>query len=478
MLFEKGQKYRYLTEEKCQKIIDTVYRVLSEVGCEMCNEEARGLMEAAGCRVEGKRVYIPAAVLKDAIASVPKTVTIYDRFQNPSVTLEPGATYFGPHLGCPKIIDRETGEPREYREADAAETALVCDYLPNISWVAANGQLGDVDPRVADVHEARAVIANASKPITTWAITRDSLRDIIEMCEVAVGGAEIFKEKPNFFVGMCPMNCLTHGEKELDVFLYAAERGVPLLYTPGMMLGVQTPVTLAGGIVIGLCDTFVGLLLSQLKNRGMPFVSACFVDSVNMKTLGLTMTDPEVSMANLCCADVFRHIELPFVSHSTTSDANVVNQQAAAEAAIGIYNAILGGSNMVIHAGYLGGGLCSSQELLVLEDEIISMVRQIERGVEVDEDTLAFDVIQEIGPNGSYIDSDHTLDNYGSLWSPSVFDRSDYAAWVNCGKAPFYERLKDRVEEYIAKGPKTPLPEEALTKLDEIVARAEKRVLG
>ena len=478
MLFQKDEKYRMLTPDQCQKICDAVFQVLEEVGCLMKNEKARRYMAEAGCKEEGELVKIPRKVLEEAIAKVPRTVTLYNRFGEPTFTLEPGATFMGPHLGCPNTVDLETRKQRPYVEADVANFAKLLEELPEMSWIAASGQISDADPKVCDVHEARAVLSNSSKTMTTWAITPENLKDIFEMCEIVSGGPEALTKRPMIFVGMCPLNGLTHGKDEIEVFLTAAERGVPLLYTPGMMAGVQTPVTSAGAIVMALCDAMVGLLLSQLVNPGMPFISAAFSDRANMKTLALTMTNPETHVDNLCIADVFRHLGLPFCTHSTTSDANSFDQQAAADAAIGIYNSILGGCNMVIHSGYLSGGMCSSLELLMFENEMLSMVRRIEKGIVIDDDTLAVDVIKEVGPNGNYLGAEHTLDHYDELWTPHVFNRDDYMKWHEEGEPSLYDIINTKVKEIVSKGPRHPLSKEQSDQLDTIVARAEKRELG
>lgn len=478
MLFQKNEKYRMLTPNQCQEICDAVFQVLEEVGCLMKNEEARQYMAEAGCGVSGELIKIPREILENAIEKVPHTVTLYNRFGEPTFTLEPGATFMGPHLGCPNTVDLETRKQRPYVEADAANFAKVLEELPEMSWIAASGQISDVDPRVCDVHEARAILSNSTKTVTTWAITPESLNDIFEMCEVASGGPEALSKRPMLFVGMCPVNGLTHGKDEIGVFLTAARRGVPLLYTPGMMSGVQTPITSAASIVMAMCDTMVGLLLSQLVNPGMPFIAAAFSDRANMKTLALTMTNPETHLDNLCIADVFRHLGLPFCTHSTTSDANSFDQQAAADAAIGIYNSILGGCNMVIHSGYLSGGMCSSLELLVYENEVLSMVRQIERGVTINDETLAVDVIKEVGPNGNYLGEEHTIEHYDELWLPQVFNRDGYMKWHDKGEPSLYDIINIKVKKIVSVDPKHPLTREQLDKLDAIVARAEKRVLN
>lgn len=470
-------EFRMLNDEQCKQIVQKVTEILSTVGCIVQNKAAKDLLLRGGCYIENDRIKIPENLLTAAIKSTPKEIKLYNRFGEEAMTIKEDSVYYGPHLGCPNTVDLETGEIRPYAEQDAVHFAKVCDALPNISWAAAAGQINDVDPKIADLRESRAVMTNTSKVFTTWATTSKNLKTILEMNEVILGSRKQLEEKPNLFLGMCPMNSLTHGDNELDIFLYAVERHIPVIYTPGMMLGIQTPATVAAGILLGICDTLTALVISQLKQKGAPFMAANFMSSCNMKTLALTVTDTEGSIANLACADIFRYLHLPFCSHAGGTDANSFDQQAAGDVAIQLYSAMLGGCNLVVHLGYLSCAMVSSLEELAYGDEIISMLRCIEKGVEINEDTLAMDTIKELGPGGNYLNTEHTLDNYRKLWTPNFFSRDNQIKWEKEGKPDLKKRLNDYIKDVISKEQKHPLSEDVLDKIDSILQKAEEEIL-
>jgi trimethylamine--corrinoid protein Co-methyltransferase len=150
--------------------------------------------------------------------------------------------------------------------------------------------------------------------------------------------------------------------------------------------------------------------------------------------------------------------------------------QAMVEGTLSTLMQALCGANLVHDVGYLESGLTSSYEMVVAIDEVISMVKYIMSGIEINEDTLALDVIDRVGPGGNFIADEHTLKHFRGGWFPRLLDRQNYAAWASDGKQTMGDRLNKRVKEILAEHVPEPLPSETAGRIKEIICAAESRL--
>lgn len=470
-------RLQVLAEDQCAEIVGATCRLLDELGCDVHNAGARELMRNAGCLVEGHRVRIPPDVLHRAIASAPSEFTLYNREGEPAMHLTPGSIYFGPNLCCTHTIDLETHEKRPVLKADAVNAALVCDALPHIDWASGICMIADCDQRLSEIHEAHAMLLNTRKPVLSWANSMENICDILEMFEIVAGSPERLVEKPFVIMGWCPIGGLNHGDEQLEQFLYMVERNLPAYYVPGNMLGGQAPITIAGNIVVGLADNLVGLLLSQLKRNGARYLSTCWVDGANMSNGTMSATAPEILVSSAAVADIFRYLQLPFASHLGFTDSPILDQQAAADITLQLYTGALCGGNMNTFIGFLESAITSNLECLAFGDEVISQLRHVIDGIEISAETLAVDVIREVGPGGNYLAEQHTVRHLRQLWRPKSFMREGRSAWEAKGSKDLSARLNEKVRQIVAQGPQAPLEPAVIRQLDAIVERAERRVL-
>lgn len=471
-------QFKVLNEGQCREIVHAAFRVLERTGCNVHHEGAQKLLQDAGCRIDGIRVNIPTYLLEKAIRTAPSQITIYDREGNPALHL--GAkngkkSYFVAGLENQYRIDLETGEKRLTTKQDAAEAGLVIEALPNVDVACGLSCISDCTPQLADVYEVRMLLETTTKPLLIWNFEKDSIKTQVEMCAAVVGGLDKLLAKPFVIAGGAATTPLAHSEDALDKLLYMFELGLPTPYVAGTMLGGTAPVTLAGSFVIGLADTLVGLLLSQLVNEGCPFIGTCFTDLIDMKTMAFSFTNPELSLGQAASADIFRYLDMPFAVHLGCTDSPVFDQQAAFDIGIQIYTGILSGSNLNYFLGYLETAMSSSLESLVFGNEAIDYVRRIVEGVEVSTETLAEDVIDNVGPGGNFLGEEHTMKHFRENWVPTNFVRTSYDKWAADGKRDFKDRAKEKVKEILAQGPRKPLSPQVLAELDTIIERAEKK---
>ncbi len=466
--------FRVLTDDQCELIYRAALEILARTGVVVHDDEGLQLLEAAGAEIsDGKRARIPASAVEQALAVTPSTIRIVGRDPHQVCRLEKDRIYFGTGSDCPFLYDRDTGQRRGWTYADIRDAARVADALDNIGFHMSLGLTQDVPEMTYDRHQFLAMLEGTAKPLVQTAVDREGLADQYEMACIIRGGAEAFELAPLLTLYAEPSSPLTHTRTAVEKVLFAAEKRIPCIYTPGSMAGATTPITGAGALACGLAETLSGIVMAQQKAPGAPIIGGGVISIMDMRDLILSYGAPELHLFTAAFSDVTKWLDLPIFSIAGCSDSKVLDQQAAIESALSLLFAALSGGNLIHDVGYLESGLVGSYEMLTLSDEVIGMVKQILRGIRVDEETLAVDVICEAGPGGQYIASDHTYKHFRSFWEPTTMVRHGFERWVAEGSRTMGERIRDRVTEILQTHEPVPIPEDQMAELKSIVAAAD-----
>lgn len=471
-------QFQVLNEAQCLDILDATYSVMENTGYTVGNERARKILHDAGCIVEGVNVKIPKHIVEKALSTSPSKISIYNREGQPVLDLDSrsGNSHFCAGILNSFRISPYTGKRELTVKRDVTEAGLVIEALPNVDVACGLAYITDCNQALADVYELRLLLETTSKPIVTWTDNTNCIRTKLDMCAEVAGSIEKLREKPFIIFGQSGLSPLSHPDEVLERFMNMVESGLPTHYIGAPMLGASSPVTLAGNLVVGLADCLIGLVVSQLINENSPFIAACFNDCMDMKTMICTETNPEFVLCSAAAGDIFRYLNLPYILHLGCTDSPLFDQQAAFDISTQLYTAILNGSNLNYFLGYLESAMSSSLEMLVYGNEAIGFLRRIKKGIEISAETLAVDVIAEVGPGGAFLSHDHTFNNYTELWQPDSFVRTTYDKWSGEGKKDFYTRANEIVLNIISAGPRNPLSTDILNKLDSLLEEAEEKL--
>jgi len=220
--------------------------------------------------------------------------------------------------------------------------------------------------------------------------------------------------------------------------------------------------------VQGSAESLSGLVLSQLVRPGAPFIYGAFATVMDMKTTIFSYGAPEMSVMVGAMAQLAQYYHLPFFGTAGCSDAKFPDAQAAAEVTFSCLASALVGANLVHDAGsWLDHGSLASPAFMVLVNEILYMVNQFMGGVPVNDETLALDVMDQVGPGGHYLYEDHTLKHFRDVWYSDLFDRKIYDTWVQDGAKHFSERLREKTAALMKHQP-TPLPQDVQQELERM----------
>ncbi|MCD6472482.1 trimethylamine methyltransferase family protein [Candidatus Aerophobetes bacterium] len=474
-IYETPQ-FEILSENQRERIYSAALEVLEHTGVKIQGEKALSLLKEAGASADGEIVYIPSYLVENALRSTPKKVLIYTRDGNLAMRLEGFNSYFGTGSDCPSILDSFTGERRKFTKRDVEQAAVICDTLPNIDFMMSMGLISDKPTVVTDIHQFQAMVFNTKKPIVFTSLTIPGAEDIIKMAGIIAGSEEELRRKPFIIHYIEPSSPLAVSKEAVDRLLLSADKGIPVVFTPGPMAGATSPATLAGTLVTALAESLSGIVLSQLKREGLPLIVGGTSGIMDMRTAITPYGGPEFYLLNAAMSELCRFIGVPMFGTAGCSDAKKFGEQAAIESSLSVITQVLSGANLIHDIGYLESGLTGSFDMLVLTDEIIAMAKRFMRGINTDDERLALQVIDKVGPGGNYLVEDHTLKYFKEYWEPKLIDRQNYKRWSDKGSKSLGERVNEKVKSILAEYKTEPLEDKKQREVLKIIEFRERKI--
>ena len=427
------------------------------------------MLRSIGCRVEsGNLVKIPARLVEQAIEWSPSTIPVYNTRGELQMTLEQGSVYFGAGGASPFMTESD-GSQTAMTSKECAEQAVVADALENIDFFMAMAHCGDFPVEVRDVFEILTVLSNTLKPIVITSNTQKSLDVIVEMCSVLSGSKEDFLDKPYLLYYTEPVTPLQHTKHSLDKLLSAADYGLPILNTPAPMAGGTAPITLSGTLISGFAELLSGMVLVQNYKRGTPMIFGGVFTTLDMRETTFTYGSPELQLMNSAIAEMARFYKVPSFGTAGETDAHEIDAQAAFECGQSILLNALSGSNLVHDVGWLSAAQATSNELLVLCDEMIGYARRYIAGINTNRIEQSVSELAEVGPGGSFINRDMTFELFRKeVWYPTLMSRQSHKSWLASDKKPLDERLKDEVDRILKDDCKPAIEEARIQEMQKI----------
>jgi trimethylamine---corrinoid protein Co-methyltransferase len=472
---QAAPQYRILNEEQIQQIHRASLEILETVGMRVHHEDAIQILRASGCVVrDDDQVYFPPRLVEACLKSVPSSVTIYNRKGEEAMRLEGRNVYYGLGTDLVKTWDLETNQLRPSKLQDVANAARVADACKEINFVASFALPSDTPVNAIYLMSFKTMLENTVKPLFFTSAGAEDLTAILEVAETAAGGRQALRDRPFLIQYSEPTSPLMQSYGAVSKLLLCAERGIPICYTPGALLGASAPVTLAGALAQTNAEALGSITLHQLKSRSAPMISGLTMETLDMRTTHISYGSPENRLTNSAFADLYHFYHIPMWSE-VGSDAISLDEQAGWELAVGILMAGLDGANLIHDVGYLGQGLVGNPISIVMCDEIISYVRHILRGFGISNKTLAVDLIRKVGSGGNFLQEDHTLEHFRQeLWRPSLANRDNPDVWEEKGGLQYVEKVKQKTLDILARHQPEKLDTTTQGKIETITLKALK----
>ena len=473
---EPRVRWDVLATQDVERLDAAIMEVLGEVGVRFPLASALDVLESGGCRVDRATqvARLPESGVRAALAAAPQAPLLAARDPACDLVLDGTRCYLS-NDGCGVgVIDPETGELRASTKADVAASARFVDAVPEVSFcwgpiVTAE----DVPLAVRPLHELEAVFANTSKHFQAVDVVGgDMTRRAVEMARVVAGGAAELRRRPIMSLIACPVDPLGNEAVSLEAALVAAEAGVPVGFLSLTLACGTAPATMAGNLVVNLAAVIAGTVLLQLAYPGAPVFLAGAPSVMDLRTGGYTGGSPEDHLMAAAATQMAHHFGLAMNMGTMASGAKEPGWQAAVDDAFSTLASVSTGAEMMSGCGLLDGSKTLSYAHLLMETEIYSIVRKVAGGIEVNDETLALDVIGKVGSNGTYLGEKHTRAHMGEIWRPGIWDRTSCDSWLAGGKKGALQDVEEQAREILRTHAPDPLPEDMRVELRRLVTKS------
>jgi trimethylamine---corrinoid protein Co-methyltransferase len=465
---------RILTEADVERIHEAALDVLAETGVMFHNDRALDVLEEHGAAVDRETTVarIPASAIEEALATLPRGFTLGGRDPEFDLPVDGEHAYLASD-GCATFVREADGSVRPSVKQDVYDAARVVDGLPNLSATSALVSAQDTPEESRVLHEFDACM-RASRKHSIVVSIKDSTeaRPLIRMAEAVAGGTAELRARPTFSVILCTVSPLHQERFGMELAFELAEAGIPMMLYPMPILGATAPVTPAGTAVVGAAEILAAITAVQLACPGAKLVHAGGPTALFMRTGAYFANVPEALLLRAAQAQMARFWGLPAGLGWGGTKAKQPEAQSAYENTLGMVLELSAGADFLFGAGLLDSVQQMSLEELVIADEVFGVVTRLLRGVTVERETLAVDLIKKMGFKGDYLFDDHTRAHVRELWQARLGEAGTYDGWTGAGSP----RLEDKARA-VAYGllatPAPELPEELGRELDDIIAAVE-----
>jgi len=460
----QGGSFKVFSEEDMKEIHEASVYLMENVGIKVPNKRVQEIFAQNGATVDTEEgvVKIPRSMLEDALDSAPERVVLCGREEKNDLVLEGTNTYLGTGGTVLNTLDLDSGERRPTEVRDVAGYARMTEALENIAFFVINCYPNDVKTEDVDVNRFYHALANTSKHVMGGIYTEQGLRDVIKMGEDIAGGKKKLLERPFISFITLMMSPLTMDITYTDFLMEIARYGIPVAAPSEPLAGATSPVTLAGTVTCNNVESLSGVVLSQLVNKGTPVLYGSTSSIVDMQA-GIYMAGAiESSLINAGCAQMARFYRIPIYATGGMSDSKIVDAQAGYESAATMMGVALAGANYIHDAfGLLEFCTTLSYEKMVVDNEIAGMVLRAVEGIEVNRDTVAAEVIGEVGPGGHFLAHQHTAKHVRrEFFFPVLSNRQQRDSWVNQGSLDTAERAAQKARRILEEHPSPGFSEE------------------
>ena len=447
-----------LSPENLARVHEASLKILKETGVTFKCPEALEIFRRHGARVAGETVCLEPRMVERAIEQAPATFRWEARNSAHSVTLGEGFAV-QPNGGVVDIQDEDRGR-RPALLKDFANIQKLCQASGVVSLVGSF----PVEPRDVTAEEKHlqvtyTILRHTDKPVISYCSYTRQVNQMMDMVEIAMGGGHYLDDHYAVAVSINPLSPLKYSTDAAETMIAFARRRQPVLVLSCVMAGVSGPIHPLGVVVQQNAEILAALTLIQLIAPGNPVVYSPASTAANMKIASYVTGPPEaflINNANLQLAHDLYH--LPTRTMCGMTDSKRVDCQAGYETMQNLMMGMLSGAHIIHEClGVIDSIMCTSYEKFVIDEELISRVMRISRGLAFSPEALSLDIIQEVGHKGDYLLHDSTFVHARDFWAPTVSVWEPFGTWEKQGREDALTRANRRYREILAQAPESML---------------------
>ncbi len=460
----------FLTEDQVQQVHLATLDVLEHTGVKMEHPKALRLLAKNGCVVDtdSMLVQFPPELVETSLKQAPSGYRARAAVPENDLEIGKGRLYFT-HTSGMQSVDLKTLEQKVPTKAEYIEAIRVLEALQTIDMLGCYPYFGfeGTDSKM-EIIEGVALHLTYCGKHQAAACSDDCELFTFQMA--AALGREF-----SATIGSSPP--LTWGERAIESAFRIAKAGHILSTVDGAMMGGTGPATPVGSVVMSNAEQMAMLVLIQLLNPGHRVMVGHFSIPLNMRTGSPAFGQIGASIGNAINNQMWRHYGIPF-SNGTPGyvNAKAIDYQAGYEKALaGLISGLSGANLMLLHFG-VSSEVTAHPVQAILDDDIALMIGRFLSGEVINEETIAAELIHEVGPiPGHFLSRPHTMKWFRKEQCvPLSADTLVYADWIQTGKKTAFDHARERMAQILAEEERTYVTPSQEADLERILREARK----
>ncbi|MEL7563415.1 MAG: trimethylamine methyltransferase family protein [Dehalobacterium sp.] len=467
--------FQYLDENEIGEIHAASLHILKNLGIRVDDPELRNCLYEIGGEVEGNRVKLPPDLVEKVLTGITREIGFIGRNGN-KVDIKAGQVVTHSTGGIPGIIDMETGRKRNAHLADFIKALRLMDHLDQLDMPCALFYPADVPGQISQIRQFEHMLKFTTKPIYGPGVS--SAREakyIVELFKLF--SCQEDSEDKNYMglVGISPESPLYFPKEITDTMKEIIKAGIPVVILSAPVAGISGPFTIAGGIAQMNAEILAFAVIAHSINPQTPLIYGARLNYPNMKNGYSIWGLPEVGIGNVVAAQLARRYGFLTDVYGLSCTSCTFDNQIGYEKAINGLLPVIAGANLISGFGSMANLMVASFEQLVIDNETFAILRKVKRGVSVNQDTLALEVLTNvIKERGTFLEQEHTVWHLrnGEVFVPKLgFDHS-WSEWEATGQKDIRIKAQETALDILEKDYLEPLPVEVDREINIIVEKA------
>jgi trimethylamine--corrinoid protein Co-methyltransferase len=390
--------------------------------------------------------------LDEVLSRAPSRFTLYCRDNLNDLRLGEGMVYFANGGRVFRILDMGTGGYRLTMLRDVANTATLVDHLEHIDFYVIACQAHDLEQENYHLNDFYQAFNHTTKHVMGGCDNLEGIKQVWELASLIAGGEAEFRDKPFVTAITNPISPLTIEANTLDILDFCATHSIPVTCAPAPIAGATSPATLAGTLSQMHAEALAGVAITQVFAPGAKVLYGAVPTNMDLRTMEFTMGSVEMGIMNAAAVQLAKLYDLPIYASGGVTEAKRPDIQAGFEKNFSNLMVAMTGADCIhLTAGMMDSGNSISYEQFAIDNENTGMIQRILAGIKVDEDTLAFDVIRQVGPGGTYVIEEHTVDHMmDEYFYPNLSVRCNFDIWEERGRPNMLSRANTLVQHILS----------------------------
>lgn len=476
----KSSRYQVLSQTEIEQIHQHSLEILDEVGIRVEVRKMREMLQDCGCGVDdaAKVVKFPPDMVESYLKKAPREFVLSGADPEKQWVINPDTRVYGGLGTAINMYDLWTGEYRPATLKDQIDHLVLFDNLDNIVSNQMDIWPSDIPMHCIHVEGIRGWAKNCTKSFGMGAYGVMATTDMMEMTSLVMGGRQQIQNKHPFITIVSIQSPLATAQIQLEGLMILAEYGQPALMSPEAMAGTTAPVTLAGLLVQHNSEIIAHIVMAQVVNAGTPVMYGTVSTIAEMRRGTVALGSAETGIITAASTQLAHFYDIPCRAVAGATEAKTLDIQCGIEREQSMIQAALGGANYVTCVGTIESTLAGAHELAVIDNEIIGMVERMARGIEVNDTSLALDVIKNVGPAGNYLMEAHTQMNFRSEhFIPKISTRDAREIWKKNGRKEMVENAREEARRILSAHEPKQLDPALEKEIDGFVEGVSKRTI-